>query len=92
MAEPKHKDQEEHHRQFASEAHTEDVTGNKPPTGYLTSIMHLAKCYVGTGIFAMGEGFKNSGLVFGPVMLFLLAIVNLNCQHMLVSWHPNNAH
>jgi proton-coupled amino acid transporter len=85
MAEPKHKDQEEHHRQFASEAHTEDVTGKKPPTGYLTSIMHLAKCYVGTGIFAMGEGFKNSGLVFGPVMLFLLAIVNLNCQHMLVN-------
>lgn len=47
--------------------------------------MHLAKCYVGTGIFAMGEGFKHSGLVLGPVLLAILAILNLNCQHILVS-------
>ncbi|XP_008194780.1 proton-coupled amino acid transporter 1-like [Tribolium castaneum] len=74
----------EQHRRFASSVPTHEATGTKPPTSYLTTIMHLAKCYVGTGIFAMGEGFKNSGLILGPVLLAFLALLNLNCQHILV--------
>ncbi|XP_044257507.1 proton-coupled amino acid transporter 1-like isoform X2 [Tribolium madens] len=71
-------------RRFASSVPTHEATGVKPLTGYLTTMMHLAKCYVGTGIFAMGEGFRNSGLILGPVLLAFLALLNLNCQHILV--------
>ena len=46
--------------------------------------MHFAKGYVGTGIFAMGEGYKNSGLIGGTVLLFLIGFINVNCQRILV--------
>ena len=52
---------------------------------YLTTMMHLVKGYVGTGIFAMGEGFKNSGMIMGPTLLLMIGIMNLNCQHILAS-------
>ncbi|KAJ3653327.1 hypothetical protein Zmor_012584 [Zophobas morio] len=71
-------------RTFASQARTEDVTGEKPPNGYWTTMMHFAKGYVGTGIFAMGEGYKNSGLIGGTVLLFLIGFINVNCQRILI--------
>ncbi|RZC42616.1 proton-coupled amino acid transporter 1-like, partial [Asbolus verrucosus] len=46
--------------------------------------MHLVKGYVGTGIFALGQAFKCSGLLLGPLLLVLIALMNLNCQHILV--------
>ncbi|KAJ3653326.1 hypothetical protein Zmor_012583 [Zophobas morio] len=71
---------------FVSESsRMEEVFGEKPLNGYLTTMMHLVKGYVGTGIFAMGEGFKNSGMIMGPTLLLMIGIMNLNCQHILIA-------
>ncbi|RZC32633.1 Aa trans domain containing protein, partial [Asbolus verrucosus] len=50
----------------------------------MTTLMHLVKGFIGTGIFAMGEGLKFSGHVFGLILITLVAAINLNCQHILI--------
>lgn len=49
--------------------------------------MHHMKGNIGTGIFAMGDAMKNAGIILGPIGLFFLGVLNLYCQHQLVSEH-----
>ncbi|XP_044257520.1 proton-coupled amino acid transporter-like protein CG1139 [Tribolium madens] len=61
-----------------------NITGVKKPTHYLETLTHAIKGNVGTGIFAMGAGFMNSGMLLGPLLLIFIGVVNLHCQHILI--------
>lgn len=47
--------------------------------------MHLFKGNVGSGLFAMGDAIKNSGILFGPPVVIILGLVCTHSQHLLVS-------
>lgn len=49
-------------------------------------MMHLFKGNVGPGLFAMGDAFKNSGIIVGPILTLLLGLVCVHSQHILVSY------
>ncbi|XP_068892704.1 proton-coupled amino acid transporter 1-like isoform X5 [Tenebrio molitor] len=61
-----------------------NVTGHKKPTNYFETLVHAVKGYVGSGIFAMGLAFSSSGILLGPVMMLVIALMNLHCQHLLI--------
>ena len=48
------------------------------------TIFHLLKGNIGTGILAMPDAIKNSGLAVGTVGLVLLSVVCVHCMHLLV--------
>lgn len=48
-------------------------------------MMHLLKGNVGSGVFAMGDAFKNSGIVLGTILTLYLGLICVHCQHVLVS-------
>lgn len=53
------------------------------------TLIHLIKGNIGTGILAMPDGLKNSGLYTGTVLLPLIAAICIHCMHMLVSVYPS---
>ncbi|XP_057672291.1 proton-coupled amino acid transporter 1-like isoform X2 [Diorhabda carinulata] len=55
------------------------------PTSYLETLMHLLKGNVGSGIFAMGDAIKNAGIVLGPIVVLILGLICLHCQHLLLN-------
>lgn len=48
------------------------------------TIFHMLKGNVGTGILAMPDAIKNSGLVVGSIGLILMSIICIHCMHLLV--------
>lgn len=52
---------------------------------YIETLMHLLRGNVGAGIFGMGDGFKNGGIVLGPILTVLIGVISVHCQHVLVS-------
>ncbi|XP_045622971.1 neutral amino acid uniporter 4 isoform X2 [Procambarus clarkii] len=48
------------------------------------TLIHLIKGNIGTGILAMPDGLKNSGLYTGVGLLPLISIICIHCMHMLV--------
>lgn len=54
------------------------------PTSYLETLMHLFKGNVGPGLFAMGDAFKNAGIIAAPIMTLFLGIICVHSQHILV--------
>ncbi|XP_030378759.1 proton-coupled amino acid transporter 1 [Scaptodrosophila lebanonensis] len=56
-----------------------------PPTSYLETIVHLFKGNIGPGLFAMGDAFKNGGLIVAPVLTIAIAVVSIHCQHVLIA-------
>ncbi|XP_019866091.1 proton-coupled amino acid transporter 1 isoform X2 [Aethina tumida] len=55
------------------------------PTSYVETLMHLFKGNVGSGIFAMGDAIRNAGIVVGPIVVLILGIICVHCQHLLLS-------
>ncbi|CAG9860864.1 unnamed protein product [Phyllotreta striolata] len=51
----------------------------------MEALIHLVKGSVGTGIFAMGEAVKTSGIVIGPLFILIIAVVCVHCMHLLVT-------
>lgn len=47
--------------------------------------MHILKGNIGSGVFAMGDAFKNGGLLLSPILTLLLGIICVHSQHILVS-------
>lgn len=47
-------------------------------------MMHLFKGNIGSGVFAMGDAFRNAGILTGTVVTILLGIVCLHAQRLLV--------
>lgn len=54
------------------------------PTSNLDTLIHLLKGNIGTGILAMPDAFKNSGLYVGLFGTLLLGAICTHCMHMLV--------
>ncbi len=50
----------------------------------LDTIIHLLKGNIGTGILAMPDAIKNSGLLVGNVGLVFMATICVHSMHMLV--------
>lgn len=47
--------------------------------------MHHFKGNVGSGIFALGDAFKNAGLLLAPPLTIFLGFICIHAQHILVS-------
>ncbi|XP_019772876.1 proton-coupled amino acid transporter 1 [Dendroctonus ponderosae] len=54
------------------------------PTSYVETLMHLLKGNVGSGIFAMGDGIRNAGIIVGPIVVLILGVICTHCQHLLL--------
>jgi len=49
------------------------------------TIIHMLKGNLGTGILAMPDAIKNSGLLFGNIGLVLMATICIHCMHLLLN-------
>uniref|UniRef100_W8BB83 Proton-coupled amino acid transporter 1 n=1 Tax=Ceratitis capitata TaxID=7213 RepID=W8BB83_CERCA len=56
-----------------------------PPTSYVTTLIHIFKGNIGPGLFAMGDAFRNGGLLVGPILLVVIGVISVHCQHVLVN-------
>lgn len=57
---------------------------NQLPTSYLETLANLFKGNVGTGCFAMADAMKNGGIILGPVVTIIIAVICIQCMHMLI--------
>jgi len=48
------------------------------------TIIHMLKGNIGTGILAMPDAIKNSGLLVGNIGLVIMACICIHCMHLLV--------
>ncbi|KAF2892777.1 hypothetical protein ILUMI_13394 [Ignelater luminosus] len=55
------------------------------PTTYLETLMHLLKGNVGSGVFAMGDAFKNAGMAMAPWLIIVLGVICVHSQHLLLT-------
>ena len=56
-----------------------------PTRRFLETLIHLLKGNIGSALYAMGDAFRNAGLIVAPITAFLLGIICVYAQHMLVS-------
>ncbi|EDV91934.1 proton-coupled amino acid transporter 4 isoform X2 [Drosophila grimshawi] len=64
-----------------------DVEGNvkqRHATSNMEAATHLFKGSVGAGLFAMGDCFKNGGLIGSTIMLPIIAIMCVHCERLLI--------
>ncbi|CAH2215809.1 jg878 [Pararge aegeria aegeria] len=54
------------------------------PTSYLDTLLHLFRGNIGSGLLAMGDAFKNGGIIFSPFMTIFLGIICVHSQHLLL--------
>lgn len=47
-------------------------------------MLHLFRGNIGSGLLAMGDAFKNGGIIFAPIMTTILGIICVHSQHLLV--------
>ncbi|GLV33720.1 uncharacterized protein CBL_11394 [Carabus blaptoides fortunei] len=55
------------------------------PTSFGETLMHLLRGNIGSGMFAMGDAFKNAGIVLAPIVVVILGVICVHCQHLLLS-------
>lgn len=51
---------------------------------YLDTLFNMLKGNLGCGILAMGDAFKNGGLLLSPVLTFIIGSICVYNQHLLV--------
>ncbi|XP_041987443.1 proton-coupled amino acid transporter-like protein CG1139 [Aricia agestis] len=55
------------------------------PTSFVDTMLHLFRGNIGSGLLAMGDAFKNGGLVFATITTALLGILCVHAQHLLLN-------
>lgn len=50
----------------------------------MDTMLHLFRGNIGSGLLAMGDAFKNGGIIFAPIMTAVLGLICVHAQHMLV--------
>uniref|UniRef100_A0A182JIZ1 Amino acid transporter transmembrane domain-containing protein n=1 Tax=Anopheles atroparvus TaxID=41427 RepID=A0A182JIZ1_ANOAO len=78
-----------HHRERPGHDYAEDVItvqGVQPhhKTSYAETMVHLFKGNIGTGCYAMGDAFKNGGLLMATLLTVFLGFVCVHCQRVLM--------
>lgn len=64
----------------------EDAKGiSHLPTTYTETLLHLIKGNIGSGMFAMGDAFKNAGLLLGPVITIVIGVICIYGNHILIN-------
>ncbi|XP_054710008.1 proton-coupled amino acid transporter-like protein CG1139 isoform X2 [Uloborus diversus] len=58
--------------------------GSTPRTSNISTMMHLLKGNIGTGILAMPNAISNAGLLVGSVGIPILGVFCVHCMHLLV--------
>ncbi|XP_011495340.1 PREDICTED: proton-coupled amino acid transporter 1 isoform X2 [Ceratosolen solmsi marchali] len=61
------------------------ATGSNHSTSYIETLMHHFKCNVGSGMFALGDAFKNAGLLLAPPLTIFLGVICIHAQHILLN-------
>ncbi|XP_055617906.1 proton-coupled amino acid transporter-like protein pathetic isoform X2 [Toxorhynchites rutilus septentrionalis] len=79
-----------HVREKPGHDYTEDVITTHGiqahhKTSYLETMTHMLKGNIGTGCYAMGDAFKNGGLVLAPILTVFLGFICVHCQHVLLN-------
>ncbi|XP_037937740.1 proton-coupled amino acid transporter-like protein pathetic [Teleopsis dalmanni] len=62
----------------------ESTVKKRNTNGRLATATHLFKGSVGAGLFAMGDCYKNGGLIGATVLLPILAVICVHCERMLI--------
>ncbi|XP_052076007.1 proton-coupled amino acid transporter 4-like isoform X1 [Mytilus californianus] len=63
----------------------EDDTAKNLKVSNISSLMHLVKGNVGTGILAMPNAVNNAGLLVGTIGILLIGGIAVHCMHMLLN-------
>ncbi|XP_068154918.1 proton-coupled amino acid transporter-like protein CG1139 isoform X2 [Drosophila tropicalis] len=70
-------------KQQAEDAESNQVK-RRHATSNLEAATHLFKGSVGAGLFAMGDCYKNGGLVGASLLLPVIAVMCVHCERMLI--------
>ncbi|KAH8397772.1 hypothetical protein KR222_000967, partial [Zaprionus bogoriensis] len=76
--------QQEEQQQQQQEKDVEGGAKRSHATSNLEAATHLFKGSVGAGLFAMGDCFKNGGLIGAIIMLPIIAIICVHCERLLI--------
>ncbi|XP_054275322.1 proton-coupled amino acid transporter-like protein CG1139 [Macrosteles quadrilineatus] len=57
----------------------------KHPTSYVETLGHFLKANIASGIYAMGDAFRNGGLILAPFLTAVLGGICVFNQHILVN-------
>ncbi|KAG8292354.1 hypothetical protein J6590_042590, partial [Homalodisca vitripennis] len=60
----------------------------KHPTSYAETLAHLLKGNIASGMYAMGDAFKNGGLLLAPFLTVFLGLICVFNQHILLLKRP----
>lgn len=63
----------------------ESTVKRRHATTVLEASIHLFKGSVGAGLFAMGDCFKNGGLIGSTIMLPIIAVMCVHCERLLIN-------
>ncbi|KAL0902795.1 hypothetical protein ABMA27_000589 [Loxostege sticticalis] len=55
------------------------------PTSYMDTMLHIFRGNIGSGLLAMGDAFKNGGIIFATFMTAILGVICVHSQHLLLN-------
>ncbi|XP_068621150.1 proton-coupled amino acid transporter-like protein CG1139 [Battus philenor] len=75
-------------QEFENEKSDEETDGHhmvSHPTSYMDTMLHLFRGNIGSGLLAMGDAFRNGGLVFATISTAILGVICVHAQHLLLN-------
>jgi len=68
----------------SSSEETPILESERPKISNTDVIIHMLKGNIGTGILAMPDAIKNSGIIVGNIGLVFMGVICVHCMHLLV--------
>jgi solute carrier family 36 (proton-coupled amino acid transporter) len=59
-------------------------SNKRPKTTYFETLIHFYKSNIGAACFALGEAFRNAGLILGSVLIAVVGVLCVYQQHVLI--------